>query len=73
MAFRLTARAGGPIGDAATMDDALELAKGAPPGRYRVDKLYLDPATGLVRAWEWGAITKGVRGGIKLEFPPWIA
>jgi hypothetical protein len=73
MAFRLTSCAGDSIGDADTLDEALELAKGAPPGRYRLDKLYRDPATGLVRAWEWGAITKGVRGGIRLEFPPWIA
>ena len=73
MAFRVIARAGGPIGDAATMDEVLELTKGAPAGRYRVDKLYVDPVTGGLRSWEWGAITKGVRGGIKLEFPPWIA
>jgi len=73
MGFRVTARTGDPIGDATTMDDALELAKAAPPGRYRLDKLYLDPATGLLRSWEWGAITKGARGGIKLELPPWIA
>jgi hypothetical protein len=50
MAFRITARAGDSIGDTATMDEALELAKAAPPGRYRLDKLYRDPATGLVRA-----------------------
>ena len=73
MVFRITARAGDPIGDAATMEEALELAKAAPPGRYRLDKLFLDPATGLLRSWEWGAITKGTRGGIKLELPPWIA
>ena len=72
MAFRVLAQAGGPIGDAVTMDEVLELTKGAPAGRYRLDKLYRDPATGLVRAWEWGAITKGPRGGIKLELPPWI-
>jgi hypothetical protein len=73
MTFRVTARAGGPIGDADTLDEVLELTKGAPPGRYRLDKVYLDLATGVPRSWEWGAITKGARGGIKLEFPPWIA
>jgi hypothetical protein len=72
LAFRITARAGGPIGDADSLDEVLELAKAAPPGRYRLDKYYSDPATGTVRSWEWGAITKGPRGGIRLDLPPWI-
>jgi hypothetical protein len=54
------------------LDEILELAKGAPPGRYRLDRFYSDPATGAFRSWEWGAVTKGPRGGIKLELPPWI-
>ena len=70
--YRITARAGGPIGDADTLDEALELAKGAPPGPYRLDKCYSDPTTGTLRSWEWGSITKGPRGGIKLTLPPWI-
>ena len=53
------------------MDEVLELAKGAPPGRYRLEKFYLDPATGDLRCWQWGTITKDHRGGIKLELPPW--
>jgi hypothetical protein len=72
LAFRINARTGIPIGDADTLDEVLELAKGAPPGRYRLDRFYSDPATGDLRSWEWGAITKGPRGGIKLELPPWI-
>jgi hypothetical protein len=62
LAFRLTARAGAPIGDAETLDEILELAKGAPPGRYRLDRFYSDPATGAFRSSEWGAVTKGPPG-----------
>jgi hypothetical protein len=72
LTFRITADASGPIGDADTLDEALELAKGAPPGRYRLDKCFSDPATGTFRCWEWGSITKGARGGIKLSMPPRI-
>jgi hypothetical protein len=70
--YRITARAGGPIGEADSFDEVLELAKGAPPGRYRLDKYHSDPATGALRSWEWGAVTKGPRGRIRLESPPWI-
>jgi hypothetical protein len=69
-AFRVISRADGPIGDADTMDEILELAKGAAPGRYRLVKFYLDRATGDLRCWEWGVITKDRRGGIRLEIPP---
>jgi hypothetical protein len=72
LGFRITARVGGPIGDADTLDEVLELARGAPPGRYRLDKVFSDPATRTLRSWVWGAVTKGPRGGIKLELPPWI-
>jgi hypothetical protein len=72
LVYRITARAGDPIGEADTLDEVLELAKGAPPGPYRLDKCYSDPTTGTFRSWEWGSITKGPRGGIKLTLPPWI-
>jgi hypothetical protein len=59
LVFRVTARDGGSIGETDTMDGVLELAKGAPPGHYRIDKISLDPATGDLRSWEWGTIIKG--------------
>jgi hypothetical protein len=72
-AFRVTARAGdGLIGDADTIDGVIELARGAPPGRYRIDNLCLDRATGDLRSWQWGEIEKDPDGGIRLNFPPWI-
>jgi hypothetical protein len=71
-AFRVTACAGGPIGDADTIDGVLELAKGAAPGRYRIDKISLDHKTGDVRSWEWGEVVKDPDGGIRLDLPPWI-
>jgi hypothetical protein len=70
--FRVTARASGSIGDAYTMDGVVELAEDAAPGHYRIDKISLDPATGDLRAWEWGEVIKEKNGGIKLDLPPWI-
>jgi hypothetical protein len=70
--FRVTARAGGSLGDASTMDEVIELAQCAPPGRYRIEKVSLDSATGELRCWEWGAVIKDRKGGIKLDLPPWI-
>ncbi len=71
-AFRVTARGGGPIGDADTIDGVIDLARGAPPGRYRIDKIWLDRDTGDLRSWEWGEIEKDPKGEIKLDLPPWI-
>ena len=71
-AFRLTARVGGSISTAGTIDEVLELAKGAPPGRYRIDKIWLDGATGDLRCWEWGELIKGPDGMIKMDLPPWL-
>jgi hypothetical protein len=70
--FHVTARAGGSIGDADTLDGVVDIAKNAPPGRYRIEKISLDPATGDVRSWKWGAVRKDRQGGIKLDLPPWI-
>ena len=72
MAFRVSAPAGVSIGYADTIEEVLELAKGAEPGRYRIEKIWLDPATGELRIWEWGEISKDGAGGIKLDLPPWI-
>ena len=70
--FRVTARSGASIGDADTMDGVVELAKNAPSGRYQIDKISLDPATGELRTWKWGTLIKDRKGGIKLNLPPWI-
>jgi hypothetical protein len=69
IAFRVSAGAGDSIGYADTLDEVLELAKGADPGRYRIEKIWLDPATGELRMWEWGEISKDASGGIKLDLP----
>jgi hypothetical protein len=71
-AFRITVRDGGSIGDADTLDRVIELVQSAAPGRYRIEKISLDPATGEVRSWKWGAVRKDRQGGIKLDLPPWI-
>jgi hypothetical protein len=70
--FRITARDCGSIGETDTLDGVVELAKGAPPGRYRLDKISLDPATGDLRSWDWGTIIKDRKGRIKLDLPPWV-
>jgi hypothetical protein len=71
-AFRVTSRGAGPIGDADTIDGVIELAKGAPPGRYRIDKIQFDRETGELRSWEWGEVEKYADGRIELDLPPWI-
>lgn len=70
--LRVFARSGALLGEAQTMDGVIELAKGARPGRYRIEKVSLDPETGELRSWEWGAVIKGRDGAIKLDLPPWI-
>ena len=70
IAYRMLARSG-PIGDAHTLDEVLEVAGAAPPGRYRLLKFFLDRATGDLRCWEFGAIAVDRRGGIRLEIRPW--
>jgi hypothetical protein len=72
-AFRVTDRdGGGLIGDADTINGVIELAKAAPPGRYRIDNISHDRHTGELRAWELGEIEKGPAGEIKLDLPPWF-
>jgi hypothetical protein len=71
-AFRLAASAGGSISDADTIDEVLELARGSPPGRYRIQKIRLDRHTGDLRCWEWGELIKGPDGLIELDHPPWL-
>jgi hypothetical protein len=57
--FRVTARAGGgSVGGAETMDGVVELAYDAAPGHYRIETIFLDPATGDLWAWEWGEVVK---------------
>ena len=70
--FRVTSRGGASIGDADTIDGVVELVKNAPPGRYRIDRISLDPASGELRSWKWGTVIKDRKGGIKLDLPPWI-
>jgi hypothetical protein len=70
--FRVLARAGALLGEAQTMDGVIELARGSRPGRYRIEKVSLDPVTGELRSWEWGAVIKAKDGAIKLDLPPWI-
>jgi hypothetical protein len=72
MVFRVTARDGGSIGEAATMDGVIELANQAPPGRYQIEKLSLDPAGGELRSWDWGTIVKDSAGRVELDLPAWL-
>jgi hypothetical protein len=69
--LRVIARAGTVLGEAQNVDGVIELAKDAAPGHYRIEKISLDPATGDLRAWEWGEVIKDLNGGIQLDLPPW--
>jgi hypothetical protein len=70
--FRLLAYGGDSIGEARSIDEAIELARGATPGRYRVQEISIDFATGALRSFIWGTIIKRDDGGVELEPPPWI-
>ncbi len=70
--YRVTSCDGVPIGEADSIDGIAELVKRAQPGRYRIERLSLEPATGDLRSWDWGAITKSRKGRITLDLPPWM-
>jgi hypothetical protein len=70
--FRVIAQTGAELGEAQTLDGVIELAKGALPGCYRIEKVSLDHATGELRTWEWGSVIKERDGAIALDLPPWI-
>jgi hypothetical protein len=71
-AFRVISRDGVPIGEADSIDGIVEIVKKASPGRYRIQKEAIDPATGNLRSWDWGAIGKSRKGRITLDLPPWM-
>ncbi len=70
--YRITSRDGSSIGEANSIDGIVELVKGAQPGQYQINRLSLEPATGDLRSWELGTITKTDDGLITLDLPPWI-
>lgn len=69
--YRVISPDGSALGEGNSIDEAIEIVKGAKPGRYRVDLVpdAADPAAGSAR--NWGEIIKTVRGRIKLVAPPW--
>ncbi len=71
-AYRVISRDGDSIGDADSIDGVVELVKNAAPGRYRIQRISLDPASGDLRSWDWGAISKSRKGRITLNVPPWM-
>ncbi len=70
--YHVISRDGFSLGEADSIDGIVELVKAAGPGCYRIERLSLEPATGDLRSWEWGAITKSREGLIALDLPPWI-
>jgi hypothetical protein len=70
--YRLISRRGKTIGEANSIDELVEIARKAPPGHYRIDKLSLDPSTGKVKSWGWGEVTTSPDGRVELDLPPWI-
>jgi len=71
-AYRVTSRAGASIGVADSLDGIVEIVRSASPGRYRIYKNSLDPGTGDLQSWDWGAIAKSRKGRITLDLPPWV-
>ena len=67
--YRITAGGGAVIGEADTMDGVIAFAKSVPPGRYWIEQLSLNPATGDIRCVKWGTFSKDRKGAIKLAFP----
>ncbi len=70
--YRVFAPDGSPVGDADSIDEVVEIARKAMPGRYRIDCISSDLATGMAAARTWGAVIKSRKGRITLDAPPWI-
>ena len=70
--YRVISRNGRSIGDADSIDQVVEIVKNAAPGRYRIQRISLDPNSGDLRSWDWGAISKSRKGRITLDLPPWM-
>ena len=71
-AYRVISRDGDCIGDADSIDGVVEIVKNAAPGRYRIQRVSLDPDSGDLRSWDWGAISQSRKGRITLDVPPWM-
>lgn len=69
--YRVISRAGKMIGEADSLDGVIEIARKARSGRYRIDKISLDPSTGQSKSWTWGKVIKSPDGRIELDLPPW--
>ena len=72
MPFRVFAPDGSPIGDVESIDEVIELARQSPPGRYQVDQVSTDIASGDQKSRTWGSVTRSNKGKIALHAPPWI-
>jgi hypothetical protein len=70
--FRARSLRTSEIQEAETLDTLIDAMRTCRPGRYVIERMSLDPVTDEIRAWEWGAIIKYRKGGIKLELPPWF-
>ncbi len=71
-AYKVVSPDGVPLGDAESIDGVVEVVKRAAPGRYVIQRVSVDPATGDPQFWDWGAITKSRKGKITLDLPPWM-
>jgi hypothetical protein len=69
---RVFAPDGSPVGDADTIDEVVEIAREAMPGRYRIDCIATDVVTGMPASRTWGAVIRSRKGRITLDVPPWI-
>jgi hypothetical protein len=70
--YRLVSTDGSPTGETDSLDGLVEIMKAAPPGRYQIETLSLDLATGELRSWSWAAIVKDSGGRVELDLPPWL-
>lgn len=52
--YRVFAPDGNPIGEGDSIDEAIEMARNALPGRYRIDCLSDDTDLGVPRSRTWG-------------------
>ena len=68
--YRLISPDGSSAGEADSLQRLVEIAKAAPQGRYQIEKLSLDPATGELRSSGRGTIIKDGNGSVKLAPPP---
>ena len=69
--FRIVDRDGEMVADADTLNGVTEVVCNAPPGRYHVDEISVDPLPSRRTARRWGSAIRHNDGRVILDLDPW--